>query len=222
VAYHDSSDEETWVKLADGSILNYDIWASTDLGIFHAERFIPAQTIASQVLGVSNVWVDASATSRTDPPGILTSRLQGYELGPAFLEPNGNVIFFGANGNTAIYSTTTGNWTAGPAELKKDLTITPNAADTHYTVTSGGPSTFLVGTDDPGAMLPNGHILISFSPLGPLKKDGKTYSFPEASYIYEYDPTAGPTRHSPKSPRAASTPSTPTRSTWSCCPPARY
>ena len=39
-------------------------------------------------------------------------------------------------------------------------------------------------------MLPNGHIPDPrFSPLGPLKSNG-SYSFPEASYIYDYDPIA--------------------------------
>jgi hypothetical protein len=46
-----------------------------------------------------------------------------------------------------------------------------------------------VGTDDPGAVLPNGHILISLSPLGMLDANG-SYNFPSPTYIYEYDPVA--------------------------------
>jgi hypothetical protein len=147
-------------------------------------------------------WVDASTLSAVNPPSILESNgAQGSELGPAFLQPDGNVIYFGANGNTAIYNPTTNIWTAGPQEPQKNLTITrvfdgvnmmTGKNNFHYTVTPGGSSTFLVGTDDPGVMLPNGHILISLSPVGPVKSaaDGGGYSFPQASYIYEYDPVA--------------------------------
>ena len=188
---YDSSDEETWVKLPDGSILTYDIFASeTSGGFFRAERYIPAGTPAATALGQSNVWVDASKVSSTNPAEPLSSVNQGYELGPAFLEPDGqNAIFFGANGKTAIYNVPSGTWSAGPSEPTKNLTITPDASQKNYTVTSGGSSTFLVGTDDPGAMLPDGNILIALSPLGPEKSNG-AYSFPEASYIYEYNPTA--------------------------------
>ncbi|MDB5391564.1 MAG: hypothetical protein JWM11_7210, partial [Planctomycetaceae bacterium] len=173
----DGSDEESWVKLPDNSILSYDVAASASTGTFHAQRYIPA----------TDSWVDASNVSAVNPPSVLSGNAQGSELGPAFLQPDGNVIVFGANGNTAIYNPTSDIWTAGPSEPSKPLTITPNADESHFAVTAGGPSTFLVGTDDPGAMLPNGKILISLSPEGPLKTKGG-YSFPEASYIYEYDP----------------------------------
>jgi hypothetical protein len=189
-AYYDSSDEESWVKLSDGSILTYDIWASTALGTFYAERYIPAGSAASQTLGISNVWVDASTLSNTNPPSVLSSAAQGLELGPAFLQRDGNVIYFGANGNTAIYHPATNIWTAGPTEPQKNLTINaPSANQPNYTVMAGGPATFLAATDDPGAVLPNGNILIALSPLGPLTAAGG-YSFPTATYMYEYNPTA--------------------------------
>jgi hypothetical protein len=187
----DQSDEETWVKLPDGSILTYDIYSST--GTFHAERYVPSQ----------NQWVDASNVDVTNPPSILTGGNQGSELGPAFLQPNGKVIYFGANGNTAIYNPATNTWSAGFAEPTRNLTLTrvvdvagnpaqgiPNQV--HYQVSEGGSPISLVATDNPGAMLPNGHILIALSPLGPLNPpaDGGGYSFPQATYIYEYDPTA--------------------------------
>src|SRR5262245_2959511 len=46
----DRSDEEPWTKLPDGSILSYDIFSSITTGVFHAQRFDPAQ----------DIWVDAS------------------------------------------------------------------------------------------------------------------------------------------------------------------
>ena len=174
----DQSDEEAWVKLPDGSILSYDVYASAG-GTFQAQRYDPA----------SGLWKDASTLSAANPPSVLTSGNQGSELGPGFLQSNNKVIYFGSNGNTAIYDVASGTWSAGPAEPQKNLTITPDAKQNHYTVTNGGAATALVGTDDPGAVLPNGHILIALSPLGPLKSNG-AYSFPEASYIYDYDPIA--------------------------------
>ena len=174
----DQSDEEAWVKLPDGSILSYDVFASAG-GTFQAQRYDPS----------SGQWKDASTLSGTNQPSVLTSGSQGSELGPGFLQSNNKVIYFGANGNTAIYDVATSTWSAGPAEPQKNLTITPDSGQNHYKVTNGGPATFLVGTDDPGAVLPNGHILIALSPFGPLKSNG-SYSFPEASYIYDYDPIA--------------------------------
>ncbi len=71
----DESDEETWVKLPDGSILSYSIWSSinaissTNPNPFQAQRHVPANTAASHALGVSNVWVDASNLNTSSPQG---------------------------------------------------------------------------------------------------------------------------------------------------------
>ncbi len=174
--HNDASDEETWVKLPDGSILSYDIFGSESaapIDTFKAQRYIPA----------TDKWVDASNLDPTNPPSVLTGANEGYELGPAFLQPDGNVILFGANGNTAIYNPSTDIWTAGPEEPQKNLTIGFDGS-----VTPGGSPTYLVGTDNPGAMLPNGKILITLSPHGPVSPFTGGYSFPDATYIYEYDP----------------------------------
>ncbi len=112
---NDRSDEETWVKLADGSILSYDVFASMG-GTFQAQRYVPS----------TDTWVDASTLSTTNPPSILSDPSsasnggEGAELGPGFLQPNGSVIIFGANGNTAIYTPNSsgGVWSAGPQEPK--------------------------------------------------------------------------------------------------------
>jgi hypothetical protein len=151
--YHDSSDEESWVKLPDGSILTYDLWSSVSASAatgttkFYAERYLPS----------TGQWVDASNVSPTSPPGLLSSAAIGYELGPAFLLPDGRVIQFGGNSNTAFYNPSTNTWSAGTA------------------IPSGR------GMDDaPGAMMPNGHILIA----------ADTPLFTGPTHIYEFDPTA--------------------------------
>jgi hypothetical protein len=175
--HNDRSDEESWVKLPDNSILSYDVFASKG-GTFQGQRYVPS----------SDSWVNASTlgspapTRLTDPTTGMPPLFQGQgsELGPGFLLPDGRVFFFGANGNTAYFTPTngdysTGKWTAGPQEPMK-----------------GG--VLQVATDDPGAVLPNGHILITLSPLGgiPANAMGKptSYNFPTPSYVYDYDPVA--------------------------------
>jgi hypothetical protein len=161
----DQSDEEAWTKLPDGSVLSYDIFGSNSAGAFRAQRYVPS----------SDSWVDASNVNPANPPVVLSGNAQGFEMGPGFLLPDHNTVFyFGANGNTAVYNISTGLWSAGPKEPTKVI---------------GGVSTSMSATDDPGAMLPNGHILIALSPLG--TNPGSGYTFPAPSYIYEFDPVAG-------------------------------
>jgi hypothetical protein len=181
--HNDRSDEEAWVKLKDGSILSYDVFSSMS-GTFKAQRYIPSL----------DKWVDASSVDPTNPPSVMSDPAtpdgsgnfngQGAEMGPGFLLSNGNVVYFGANGNTAYYNPTTDKWSAGPAEP-----------------VSGGNT--WVGTDDPGAVLPNGDVLIALSPLGnqPADKNGNPggYSFPSNSNIYEFNPSSGFTDVSPGS-----------------------
>ena len=167
----DQSDEEAWVRLKDGSILSYDVFASQG-GTFQAQRYVPS----------SGTWVDASNLDPTNPPSVMSDpntatsnpnifNGEGSEMGPGFLLPDGRVIYFGANGNTAYYSPTTGLWSAGPKEPKVGTTQE-------------------VATDDPGAMLPNGDVLIALSPLGNVVK-GKGYTFPTPSNIYQFNPASG-------------------------------
>ena len=134
----DQSDEETWVKMppvglqTDGDIMSVDVFASG-----HAQKYVVQNATTG---AASNSWVDAGTV-----PVTLTSSSLGYEMGPAFLLPNGNVFQIGANSNTAIYTPSTNTWAAGP-------TI-PNSK----------------GCDDaPGVMLPNGHVLFLADTYSPL------------------------------------------------------
>lgn len=185
--HNDRSDEETWVKLPDGSVLSYDIFASQG-GTFQAQRYIPS----------TDTWIDASPSPGANinilsdgPAGNFA--LEGSELGPGLLLPDQRVIFFGANGNIAYYNTLTNQWSNGLQEPQKKLTITPPAAgSTNYAVSTGSPTdvlTFLVAADNPAALLPNGHVLVALSPLGPVQPGANGgYSFPRAAYIYDFNP----------------------------------
>lgn len=135
--------EAAWVKLADGSILTVDGDSTT------SERYIPAM----------NAWVNDAIV-----PVELYSQ-PGIEEGPGLLLPNGNAIFFGGTGHTAIYTpsgtTSPGSWAAG-ADF-------PNG--------QGMP-------DAPAAMMDNGRILCATSstPFGSTN----IYNSPTSFYVYSY------------------------------------
>lgn len=96
---NDRSDEESWVKLPDDSILSYDVFGSGVTIPGHAQRYIPA----------TGTWVDAGSV-----PVSLSSAAVGFELGPAFRLPDGRVLQIGGNSNTAIYDPATNTWATGP------------------------------------------------------------------------------------------------------------
>jgi hypothetical protein len=91
-----SSDEESWVKLPDQSILTVDFGGNRT-----SERYIPAQ----------NQWV----ADATVPVSLYDSL---GELGAAILLPDGRAFFQGATGHTALYTpsgtTAAGTWATGP------------------------------------------------------------------------------------------------------------
>jgi hypothetical protein len=144
----DQTDEESWVKLPDDSIVSYDVWSSISSGVGHAQRYFPA----------TGQWVDAG----TVPSLLSDSGSAGYELGPGFLLPDGRAWFTGANGNTAFYDPSSNSWAAGP-----DLPVFAGRQLSAY--------------DDPGAVLPNGNLLLAVGRL-------PVYGTPTS--ILEFDPGA--------------------------------
>jgi uncharacterized repeat protein (TIGR01451 family) len=156
----DWTDEETWVKLPDNSILSYDIWSSISDNTFHAQRYIPDPS------GGVGQWVDASNVDSTNPPALLSSPSADWEIGPGFLQADGRVIQFGALGNTAIYNPATDQWSAGPAEPTRLI---------------NGVLQQLTINDAAGATLPNGNIVIKFTPMD---------TSISGTFVYEYDPVA--------------------------------
>src|SRR5271166_914662 len=151
----DTSAEESWVKLPDGSILSYEIQGSKPQT---ANRFVYGATDAL------DQWVSAgNVPVRLDSKGGGTNVA---ELGPGVLLPGGNVFFIGASGNTALYTppTTplgTGTWAAGP-QIKDS---------------SGN---LLGAFDAPAAVMPNGKVLFAAGPI-----DGVNYSGPTTFFEYD-------------------------------------
>jgi hypothetical protein len=152
---NDASDEETWVKLPDGSILSYDVFSSISTGVFHAQRYVPS----------SGTWVDASNLDPSNPPHILSDNNEGDELGPGLLLPNGKVFLLGANGYTAYYDPVADLWSAGP--------VLPTNSGTQ-----------LVAADAPAAMMANGDVLMALSPLGTLSGNAYTFPSPTYFYEF--------------------------------------
>jgi hypothetical protein len=137
----DPNDEETWIKLPDDSILSYDVFVGGPP--YHAQRYVPS----------TNRWVDAGTV-----PVSLSGADVGYEIGPAFLLPDGRAWFTGATGETAYYTPPTNTWAAGPR------------------IPDG-----LAAQDNPGAMMPDGHVLIAVGPRTPL--------FHGPTTLFDFDPT---------------------------------
>jgi hypothetical protein len=130
--------EASWVKLPDDSILTVDQSSTT------SERYIPAL----------NKWINDANVGVNLYDGVS-------ELGAGIMMQNGKAIFFGGNGNTAIYTpsgnTNRGTWVAGP--------VIPGGLGAH---------------DAPAAMMSNGKILCAMG----AGLTNRPTSF------FEYDPIA--------------------------------
>jgi hypothetical protein len=138
-------DEASWVLLPDNSVLTIDPYGK------HTERYIQSL----------NQW----KTDATVPVTLYDP--YGGELGPAFLLPNGNVIFIGSAPYYGIY-TPTGTQSPGAwatSSLPNDL---------------GAP-------DAPSAMMVTGNILCALSPTP--TSDNNIFTTP--TYFYEYDYSSG-------------------------------
>jgi Galactose oxidase, central domain len=103
---HDRANEESWVKLGDGSMLAYEVFG-TNPG--EAERLVFGDTPAQ------DQWVDAGHV----PVSLATNSNNFAELGAGTLLPDGRVFYLGATSNTALYTppspgNPTGTWVAGP------------------------------------------------------------------------------------------------------------
>ena len=186
-----NQNESSWVKLPDDSIL------TIDAGSTNVERFLPENYLPGHINPVpSNTWIADS------PLPLPLYGSPGNEIGPGLLLPGGAAFFFGANGNTAIYTpsgdNSQGTWTPGP--------LLPNVIQ--YPIEDGGaqrqeaPITVSgAAPDAPAAMLVNGRILCALS--GPLYNDPRVQNpptdywktqknpqYPKPTTFFIYDPVA--------------------------------
>jgi len=158
--YNDRSDEETWVKLPDGSVLTYDLFASISLGGAYAERFNLR----------TNSWTPISPSDGTAAGFIpqLSSPSVGHELGGALRVKDGRILVIGATGHTALYTPRTNTWSSGPDIMG---------------VLSGGSALF--GADDaPAAVTPGGEVILD-ADAGPTLG-----LFSPPTQVFSFDPDA--------------------------------
>ncbi|HXP71060.1 MAG TPA: hypothetical protein VOA88_17400 [Candidatus Dormibacteraeota bacterium] len=141
----DINDEEGWTLLPNGKVLTVD--AYVPVGI----PYIPDGTNSEIYNPHNGKWSSAGSTivqlwDSNAACGGFTNNTT-FEVGPAVLRPDGTVFYTGSNtcpgaaGNTAIYNSTNGKWTAGP-----QFPAPNNIAD------------------GPAALEPNGKVLMFASP----------------------------------------------------------
>jgi hypothetical protein len=138
--------EEGWILLPNGDVLTVDVWNNTQ-----SELYDPG----------TREWALAGSTV------VQLANASCNEIGPAVLRPDGSVFATGATGNTAIYDTSTGIWSAGPSF----------------------PSGYGIA-DGPAAILPNGNVLVDAAPISPCYHAGsKFYEFDGTNLTLEPGPT---------------------------------
>ncbi len=125
-----------------------------------------ASTASCRYRPQTSTWI----TDGTVPTNLYD--VYGEEAGAAFMLPNGKAVFFGARGTNATY-TPTGNTTNGAWATTGSF---PTVRGTQV----GQP-------DAAGAMMVNGHILLSCSPIGTSANN----EFNAPIYFAEYDYTTG-------------------------------
>ena len=109
----DRSDEETWTKLPDGSVLSYNIFGSAG----SAQRYYPS----------TNTWVASGSVG----VGNNLETSGGKELGPGLMLPDGRLLQIGGNQHNAIYTPGANSSLPGSWAMIGD---TPNVAG----ATAGG------------------------------------------------------------------------------------
>jgi hypothetical protein len=156
----DGYSEEGWTLLPSGKVLTVDTHNVAGLPN-NSELYDPA----------TGSWTSAGNT------GVQLYNAGTQEIGPAVLRTDGTVFATGAStslsepyvpGHTSTYDPATGTWTPGP--------------DFPSEIIDGQPFPLHMA-DAPGALLPNGHVLLQASPAccDPY------YNY---SYFFEWDGTS--------------------------------
>jgi hypothetical protein len=155
---YDLNDEEGWTLLPNGKVLTVDCYTDFIFGL--VAHYTHNPTNSELYDPQTGRWTSAGSTINT-----LTYEYDP-EIGPAVLRPDGTVFAIGALGFTSIYHSDTGLWSVGP--------LLPDAAD-------GTPMT---ADDAPGALLPNGNVLIAVN--GGIKLPHDPFSL-APTYFFEFD-----------------------------------
>jgi hypothetical protein len=154
--FTDQTNADPWVKLPNGELLTYDGLTSSQDNQGQAKFFDPSSTY----------WFKASYGTLP----VLTNASANYGVGPELLLPDGRVFIGGGNGLTAFYNSGTGLWSQGP---------------TMPSVLVNGVPTQLTMNASPGAVMPNGDLLLALAPA----VNGNSYAGP--TFLYDFNPATG-------------------------------
>jgi hypothetical protein len=154
----DLNDEEGWTLLPNGKVLTVDCYTDFIFGLI--PHYPPHPTNSELYDPQTGNWSSAGSTINT-----LTDR-KVAEIGPAVLRPDGTVFAVGSQGFTSIYHADTGTWAVGP------------------TLPEGLDGSRMTAQDAPGALLPNGNVLIAAT--GGPKPPRSPFSGPPV-YFFEFD-----------------------------------
>src|SRR5216684_941875 len=155
----DTSSEETWTLLPDGTVLVVECNNHPQ-----AEKYVPS----------SNTWVSAG----TVPADLVQA--SSIEIGPTLVLPDGTAFCVGATGTTDIYTppanpSQPGTWTQGPT-FPADGTGQPREAkDTPGVLLPNGRVLVTVGPGVDGFNV--GATFYEYNPIGKIRSDvdGKEY-----------------------------------------------
>jgi len=134
----DINDEEGWTLLPSGNVLTVDAYVFA---------YDPAGTNSEIYDAATGAWSSAGSTQVQlwdSAANCGGENFATFEVGPGVLRPDGTVFFAGADtcrlqghptayasGNTAIYDSSTGVWTAGPSfPIGVDIADGPAALET--------------------------------------------------------------------------------------------
>lgn len=177
-AYTCNQQEDTWVKLQDGSVLTADPPLSPTAQTQTSERYVPSL----------QKWVaDTSLSFRLYDTQFGWSG--NGETGPGFLLSNGSVFFVGGSSYSGTY--TPSHLAPRPRPpvpstwIQGDLWATTNPSAGPNGPATGGRA--LSADDVPGAMMANGKILLALN-FAATAQDVT----PTPYFFYEYDPTTPP------------------------------
>jgi hypothetical protein len=167
-------DEETWTLLRNGNVLTVQIDGTTARRS-NAEQYVPS----------TDKWVSAGKTTRD----LVVGKIKGVvsnEIGPAILLPSGNVVAFGGNGHTEIYTpdpdpVKAGRWVAGP-DMPADAG-NPLSPEGLLTVLDGG-----------AVLLPGGKVICVGGKTTPLVIAGVTSYWSKPTRFLAYNPGEGTLR----------------------------
>jgi hypothetical protein len=154
------NDEEGLTLLPNGKVLTVDCYADFIFGLI---AHYPSNPTGSEIYDPqTGSWSSAGSTINT-----LTDK-KIAEMGPAVLRPDGTVFAVGSQGFTSVYNSNTATWSVGPQ--------LPEAPD----------GSRMTDQDGPGALLPNGNVLIAV--IGGPKLNPSPISGPPA-FFFEFDGT---------------------------------